>query len=154
LAQQLADRHALRFFGIKKLGSFGDARADVEPGGPNQQPKHVGNAPAPIDQLLMRELRGQHEAEQRGDDRGHADRSPLPACAVAAALSTMLDQEGDRAAELAATEKPCSRRATVMMIGAASPIVAKPGVTTISVVPISISPIESVSPALRPARSV
>src|SRR5262249_28016120 len=104
--QQVADRYPGCLFGLEKLRRLGHARADVEPGGADQEAKYVRDAPAPIDELLMRELRRQEEAEQRDDDRDDAGRGPLPTCAEAATLAAVLDQKSNGAAEFAANRKP------------------------------------------------
>jgi hypothetical protein len=68
-AQQIGDQHLLRPFCLEKVGRFVDMRADVEPDGATQETEDVGNAPAPIDQLLVGEPRRQGHAELRDDDR-------------------------------------------------------------------------------------
>ena len=89
----------------------------------------------------MRELRGQYEAEQRGFSVGGE---------FGSAVTFLVEHGGERRGYSASWQWATIGMTSI--IAAASPIVAKPGVTTISVVPISISPIERVSPALRPAR--
>ena len=80
-AQQIGDQHLLRPFCLEKVGRFVDMRADVEPDGATQETEDVGNAPAPIDQLLVGEPRRQGHAELR--DGPYA--GPLPARAEAPA---------------------------------------------------------------------
>jgi len=103
---QIGDQHLLRPFCLEKVGRFVDVRADVEPDGANQETEDVGNAPAPIDQLLVGELRRQGHAELR--DGPYA--GPLPARAEAAALTTVLGQKDDYATEPTARRKPLQHR--------------------------------------------
>jgi hypothetical protein len=74
-----------------------ETRADVEPGRADPEAKEVGDAPAPIDQLLVRELRRQGDTKQRDDDRDNAGGGPLPAGAETLVLAAVLDQKGDGA---------------------------------------------------------
>src|SRR6516162_3770836 len=83
-------RHRGGLLGLEKVRRLADAR------GYRARPSRQGDAPAPIDQLLVRELRRQDDTEQRDDAGG----GPLPAGAEALALAAVLDQKGNSAAEL------------------------------------------------------
>ena len=88
-------------------------RERMKADGSHQQAEHVGNAPSPIDELLMRQQRRQGEAEQRDDDRDDAGAGPLPARAVTLAIAGMLHEKSHGTAELAADreslKKTCDR---------------------------------------------
>jgi hypothetical protein len=105
-AEQVADRNSGGLGGIKELRRFLHPGADVEPGRADQKAEDIRNAPSPIHQLLMRQQGRQGDAEQRDDDRDDPGAGPLPACSVTLARGAVLDQEGDRAAELATDRKP------------------------------------------------
>ena len=98
---------AVRLSASRNSGVSTMLRADVEPGRADQQAEDIGDAPAPGDQLLMRQS---CVVRAMPNSATMTEMMPVLAhCQLAAealAVAAVLDQEGDGAAELAADRKP------------------------------------------------
>ena len=92
---------------------LGHAAADVDADRTEQQSEEDRHPPAPRQELPISENSGQHDPEDRREQRGQPLARPLPADEKAFTGLGMLDQEGSGAVEFVGGRQRADRREPV-----------------------------------------